>query len=109
MMAYLLDSGFLYGFVDDKDVNYKSVAAAFATIREPVILPVPAITEVAYFISRNLGPTALADFLRNCRKPTLFWKLQLLATSFAPPQFSANTTMPISTLLTLVLCRWLSG
>lgn len=61
-MAYLLDSGFLYGFIDDRDDHYPSVSRVFAAISEPIYLPVPAITEVAYFVSKNLGVRALAKF-----------------------------------------------
>lgn len=36
-----------------------------SNIRELVIFPVPAVTEVSYFLSRNLGIGALADFLSD--------------------------------------------
>ena len=62
-MAYLLDSGFLYGFIDEADEHHEAVSEVFGKIREPIILPVPAITEVAYFVSKNLGVAALAKFL----------------------------------------------
>ena len=62
-MAYLLDSGFLYGFIDEADEYHELVSEALGKIREPIILPVPAITEVAYFVSKNLGIEALANFL----------------------------------------------
>ena len=61
-MAYLLDSGFLYGFIDEADEYHESVSEALGKIREPIILPVLAITEVAYFVSKNLGIEALANF-----------------------------------------------
>lgn len=61
-MAYLLDSGFLYGFIDKADEYHDSVSEVLAATREPIVLPVPAITEVAYFVSRNLGAQALAVF-----------------------------------------------
>ena len=63
MMQYLLDSGFLYGFIDKADVHHRSVSGVLAKIREPIILPVPAITEVAHFVSRNLGAAPLASFI----------------------------------------------
>src|SRR5215210_7457953 len=62
-MDYLLDSGFLYGFIDEADERHEAVSEALRKIREPIILPVPAITEVAYFVSKNLGVQALANFL----------------------------------------------
>lgn len=64
-MAYLLDSGFLYGFIDDQDEHFDSVSRIFESIKEPIHLPVPAITEVTYFITKNLGVEALAAFLKE--------------------------------------------
>lgn len=61
-MAYLLDSGFLYGFMDEADDSHESVSIVLSAIYEPIFLPVPAITEVAYFVSKNLGVKALANF-----------------------------------------------
>ncbi len=63
MKPYLLDSGFLYGFIDEADEYHESVSEILAKIREPIILPIPAITEVTYFVSKNLGIEALANFL----------------------------------------------
>lgn len=63
MKPYLLDAGFLYGFIDKADEYHESVSKILAKIREPIILPIPAITEVTYFISKNLGVKALANFL----------------------------------------------
>lgn len=63
MNSRLLDSGFLYAFINDKESRHAEVSRIFAATREPVILPVPAITEVAYLILRDLGVEALAEFL----------------------------------------------
>lgn len=63
MTPCLIDSGFLYGLIDRGDQHADRVRAALDTIYEEIVLPVPAITEVAYFVSKNLGPTALADFI----------------------------------------------
>ena len=63
MKPYLLDSGFLYGFIDEADEYHESVSEVLSKIREPIILPIPAITEIAYFVSKNLGIEALANFL----------------------------------------------
>jgi len=62
-MDYLLDSGFLYGFIDEADEHHEAVSEALREIRQPIVLPVPAITEVAYFVSKNLGIKALANFV----------------------------------------------
>src|SRR6266496_4633648 len=34
-------------------------------IREPIVLPVPAITEVAYLLARDIGNEAAADFVAS--------------------------------------------
>ena len=35
------------------------------SIREPIVLPVPAITEVAYLLARDIGNDAAADFISS--------------------------------------------
>lgn len=65
MTRYLLDSGVLYALVDKNDVHHTAVFEAMSKIREPIIFPVPAVTEVSYFVSRNLGIRALAAFLAD--------------------------------------------
>lgn len=63
-MAFLLDSGFLYAQLNGKDEHHAEVsAAAKIAEREPIILPVPAITEVTYLLQRDLGIEAVAVFL----------------------------------------------
>lgn len=49
MIDYLLDSGFLYASIDESDNHHKPVKNVTQTIRGNIILPVPAITETAYF------------------------------------------------------------
>jgi len=63
MNSRLLDSGFLYAFINDKESRHAEVSTILAAMRERVILPVPAITEVAYLVLRDLGVEALAGFL----------------------------------------------
>ncbi len=67
-MAFLLDTGFLYAFIDETDEFHQSVSSVFATIREPIYLPIPAVTEVAYFVSKYLGPISLGKFLDELSK-----------------------------------------
>lgn len=63
MKPYLLDSGFLYAFINEKENRHDEVSAVLQNIYEPIILPVPAITEVAYLVLRDLGVEHLANFL----------------------------------------------
>jgi predicted nucleic acid-binding protein len=61
-MAFLMDTGFWYASIDDSDEYHERVAPIAANIREPVITPIPVITETAYLVLRNLGVEALAKF-----------------------------------------------
>lgn len=45
MMACLLDTGFLYALLNRSEQSHLAVVNALQTIHEPIILPVPAITE----------------------------------------------------------------
>ena len=67
MTSYLLDTGFLYADIDRTDNRHLDVKEAIERIRGNVILPVPVITETTYFLSRNLGLEAVAQFLDNLR------------------------------------------
>ena|SRR5437868_9485154 len=60
-----MDSGFLYALIDDADAHNLAVRSALEAVFEKPILPVPAITETAYFVAKYLGPTAHADFIQS--------------------------------------------
>jgi predicted nucleic acid-binding protein len=64
-MSLLLDTGFLYALLNRKERNHERVPIVTQTIHEPVILPVPAITEVAYLLLRDVGSEAVADFIAS--------------------------------------------
>lgn len=63
MINYLLDSGFLYASIDESDKHHESVRRIAEEVRGNIILPVPAITETAYFLSKNKGIGEVAKFL----------------------------------------------
>jgi len=65
MTPYLLDSGFLYALVDENDSSHQDVLKTRSVINGTIILPVPAITEVCYFVQKKLGIAALTNFLEN--------------------------------------------
>lgn len=71
MSPCLIDSGFLYALIDETDEHSSRVRSAVETVVEEIILPVPAITEVAYFVLHNLSPTALADFVDGLNEMNL--------------------------------------
>src|SRR5690606_37786896 len=58
-------SGFMYGYIDHNDIHHESIAAAMRSITATVYLPIPAITEVAYFVSKRMGNIATARFLED--------------------------------------------
>lgn len=64
-MGYLLDTGFLYALLNRTEQMHQAVVAAAQTIREPIILPVPAVTETAYLLLRDVGTAAVGDFIES--------------------------------------------
>ena len=64
-MSFLLDTSFLYAFLNRKEQDHERVLAVAQTIHEPVILPVPAITEVAYLLLRDVNSAAVANFIAS--------------------------------------------
>lgn len=62
-MSYLLDSGYLYARLNGKDASHEAVSAVVPTRSEPVILPIPAITEVTFLLQRDLGKHAVWEFI----------------------------------------------
>src|ERR1051325_8758216 len=64
-MAVLLDSGFLFASLNTSEAEHQSTIRVLENIREPIVLPVPAITEVAYLIARDINNEAAADFIAS--------------------------------------------
>ena len=62
MNKYLLDQGFLYASIDQTDDHHKSVKTIALQICGNIVLPIPTITEVAYFLAKNQGLEAVAQF-----------------------------------------------
>ena len=62
-MAVLLDSGFLLASLNSAEAEHQATVGVLKSIREPIVLPVPAITEVAYLLARDVGSDAAADFI----------------------------------------------
>jgi uncharacterized protein len=64
-MSVLLDTGFLYALLNRNEQQHHRVLVAARSVNERIILPVPAITEVAYLLLRDIGPEAVADFIAS--------------------------------------------
>lgn len=64
-MAVLLDSGFLFAALNSSEAEHPATIAALKSIREPIVFPIPAVTEVAYLIARDIGTDSAADFISS--------------------------------------------
>lgn len=62
-MAFLLDSGFLFASLNALEAEHTATVSVLSKIREPIVLPVPAITEVTYLLARDIGQEAAAEFV----------------------------------------------
>lgn len=60
-MTVLLDSGFLFAVLNTSEAEHQTTIQVLKEIRESIVLPVPAITEVAYLLARDIGQEAAAD------------------------------------------------
>jgi hypothetical protein len=70
-MAVLLDSGFLFASLNASEAEHQSTIRVLKDIREPIVLPVPAVTEVAYLLARDIGQDAAADFIGSLAETEL--------------------------------------
>ena len=50
-MAVLLDSGFLFASLNASESEHQATVRVLENIHEPIVLPVPAITEIAYLLA----------------------------------------------------------
>lgn len=67
-MRYILDSGFLYARLNDQDTNHAAVRSVALHASDLIILPVPAITEITFLLSRDIGTHAVAEFIQALPK-----------------------------------------
>lgn len=64
-MAVLLDSGFLFASLNASEAEHQSTIRVLENLRESIVFPVPAITEVAYLLARDINNDAAADFIAS--------------------------------------------
>lgn len=64
-MAVLLDSGFLFASLNASETEHHATIDVLKTIREAIVFPIPAITEVAYLLARDINNQASADFIES--------------------------------------------
>ena len=65
MMAVLLDSGFVFASLNASESEHQATISVLENIHEPIILPVPAITEIAYLLARDINNEAAAGFVAS--------------------------------------------
>jgi uncharacterized protein len=68
-VSYLLDTGFLYALLNDREQSHGRVRKATERLAASVFLPAPVAVEVAYLIRRDLGAEALAQFAIDLAEP----------------------------------------
>ena len=97
-MAALLDSGFLFASLNASESEHEATIRVLESIREPIVLPVPAITEVAYLLARDINNEAAADFIASLAATELTLELPRQEDYSAPQRFSGSIPMPSSIL-----------
>jgi len=55
VVAVLLDSGFLFASLNASELEHQATIRVLEKIREPIVLPIPAITEIAYLPARDIN------------------------------------------------------
>lgn len=60
-----LDSSALLAALDSDDLHHTEIASAIEAERGPLILPVAILSEVAYFVEKDLGQRALAGLIED--------------------------------------------
>jgi predicted nucleic acid-binding protein len=66
-LALILDSGVLYALLDRHDAAHVACRDLVAVSGETLILPLPILTEVDYFIRQRLQPRVRLDLLEDIR------------------------------------------
>lgn len=70
-MRYLLDTGFAVAFLDQRDQRNPEVVSIREKIYGEIYFPVPAITEIAYLLARNIGIELAAAFIASLSRTDL--------------------------------------
>ena len=100
-MAVLLDSGFLFASLNASEAEHQATIHVLQNIREPIVLPIPAITEVAYLLARDISNEAAADFIETLATTQLTLEAPLQEDYLRCAEILRQYSMPASTLWTL--------
>lgn len=69
--ALVVDTGPLFAYVDERDVDHAVCRELLETHPGPLVVPVLAVGEATYLLGRKLGPTAEVRFLADLAEGTL--------------------------------------
>ena len=61
----VLDTSAIFAFLNTKDANNRTTTALLATYRGPYVLPLVALTELAWLIESRYGPFVFDRFLER--------------------------------------------
>ena len=64
-MSYLLDTGFAVALLNRRDLRHQEVKRTRQFIQGVIHFPVPAITEAAYLLARDVGIELAAAFIAS--------------------------------------------
>ncbi|MBV9196079.1 MAG: PIN domain-containing protein [Solirubrobacterales bacterium] len=64
-MTLILDTGPLYASLDRSDADHAACRAMIESADEPLVIPVPVLVEVDYWIHQRLHPGALVALLAD--------------------------------------------
>jgi predicted nucleic acid-binding protein len=65
----VVDTGPLVALMDNDDDHHARCVEWFRTVRVPLLIPAPVLTEVCWLLDRNRGSKAEAIFLRALADP----------------------------------------
>ncbi len=93
-MALLLDSGFLFASLNKSEQEHEATIRVLQNVREPIVLPVPGITEVAYLLARDIGHEAAADFVASLATTALILETLFKTTTCGHQKSSDSMLTP---------------
>ena len=73
----VVDTGFLVALLDADDRHHERCRTWLGANDEPLVVPVPVVTETCYFIERDSGPEIEADFLESFGPGETFEMIEL--------------------------------
>lgn len=62
------DTSALFAFLNRRDQHNKTVVGLFVAEREPIVVPVAVLSELAYMVESYVGHHAMAAFLDDCQQ-----------------------------------------